>query len=63
MSAKSILDKLNLSSDSLLLILIEIRREARRQNLSLDELIDSAENQTAENETALTALLSRLSTP
>lgn len=56
---KSILDVLNFGSELLVLLLVELRRETVRRGLSLDELIDSAENQTRENETKLGALLSR----
>lgn len=59
---KSILDVLNFGSELLVLLLIELRRETVRRGLSLDELIDSAENQTRENETKLGALLSRIPT-
>lgn len=59
---KSILDVLNFGSELLVLLLIELRRETVRRGLSLDELIDSAENQTRENETTLGALLSRIPT-
>lgn len=59
---KSILDILNFGSELLVLLLIELRRETVRRGLSLDELIDSAENQTRENETTLGALLSRIPT-
>lgn len=59
---KSILDVLNFGSELLVLLLVELRRETVRRGLSLDELIDSAENQTRENETKLGALLSRIPT-
>lgn len=59
---KSILDVLNFGSELLVLLLIELRRETVRRGLSLDELIDSAENQTHENETKLGALLGQLTT-
>ena len=59
---KSILDVLNFGSELLVLLLIELRRETVRRGLSLDELIDSAENQTRENETKLGALLGQLTT-
>lgn len=59
---KSILDVLNFGSELLVLLLVELRRETVRRGLSLDELIDSAENRTSENETKLGALLSRLTT-
>ena len=59
---KSILDVLNFGSELLVLLLIELRRETVRRGLSLDELIDSAENQTRENESKLGALLSRIPT-
>jgi hypothetical protein len=59
---KSILDVLNFGSELLVLLLVELRRETVRRGLSLDELIDSAENQTRENETKLSALLGQLTT-
>lgn len=59
---KSILDVLNFGSELLVLLLVELRRETVRRGLSLDELIDSAENQTRENESKLDALLSRIPT-
>lgn len=59
---KSILDVLNFGSELLVLLLVELRRETVRRGLSLDELIDSAENQTRENETKLGALLGQLTT-
>lgn len=59
---KSILDVLNFGSELLVLLLVELRRETVRRGLSLDELIDSAENQTRENERKLDALLSRIPT-
>lgn len=59
---KSILNVLNFGSELLVLLLVELRRETVRRGLSLDELIDSAENQTRENETKLGALLSRIPT-
>lgn len=59
---KSIFDVLNFGSELLVLLLVELRRETVRRGLSLDELIDSAENQTRENETKLGALLSRIPT-
>ncbi len=62
MREKSILDVLNFGSELLVLLLVELRRETVRRGLSLDELIDSAENQTRENETKLGALLSRIPT-
>lgn len=57
---KSILDALNFGSELLVLLLVELRRETVRRGLSLDELIDSAENQTRENETKLGALLGQI---
>ena len=62
MREKSILDVLNFGSELLVLLLVELRRETVRRGLSLDELIDSAENQTRENETKLGALLGQLTT-
>ena len=59
---KSILDVLNFGSELLVLLLVELRRETVRRGLSLDELIDSAENQTRENESKLSALLGQLTT-
>ncbi len=59
---KSILDVLNFGSELLVLLLVELRRETVRRGLSLDELIDSAENQTRENETKLAELLGQLTT-
>jgi hypothetical protein len=59
---KSILDVLNFGSELLVLLLVELRRETVRRGLSLDELIDSAENQTRENESKLGALLGQLTT-
>jgi len=59
---KSILDVLNFGSELLVLLLVELRRETVRRGLSLDELIDSAENQTRENETKLGVLLGQLTT-
>ncbi len=57
---KSILDVLNFGSELLVLLLVELRRETVRRGLSLDELIDSAENQTRENENKLADLLGQL---
>jgi hypothetical protein len=57
---KSILDVLNFGSELLILLLVELRRETVRRGLSLDELIDSAENQTRENEKKLGALLGQI---
>ena len=57
---KSILDVLNFGSELLVLLLVELRRETVRRGLSLDELIDSAENQTRENEKKLGALLGQI---
>ena len=62
MREKSILDVLNFGSELLVLLLVELRRETVRRGLSLDELIDSAENQTRENESKLSALLGQLTT-
>jgi hypothetical protein len=59
---KSILDVLNFGSELLVLLLVELRRETVRRGLSLDELIDSAENQTRENESKLGVLLGQLTT-
>ena len=59
---KSILDVLNFGSELLVLLLVELRRETVRRGLSLDELIDSAENQSRENESKLSALLGQLTT-
>ena len=59
---KSILDVLNFGSELLVLLLVELRRETVRRGLSLDELIDSAENQTRENENKLADLLGQLTT-
>lgn len=59
---KSILDVLNFGSELLVLLLVELRRETVRRGLSLDELIDSAENQTRENKTKLGVLLGQLTT-
>ncbi len=59
---KSILDVLNFGSELLVLLLVELRRETVRRGLSLDELIDSAENQTRENENKLAELLGQLTT-
>jgi hypothetical protein len=57
---KSILDVLNFGSELLVLLLVELRRETVRRGLSLDELIDSAENQTRENENKLADLLGQI---
>jgi len=57
---KSILDVLNFGSELLILLLVELRRETVRRGLSLDELIDSAENQTRENENKLAELLGQI---
>ncbi len=57
---KSILDVLNFGSELLVLLLVELRRETVRRGLSIDELIDSAENQTRENENKLADLLGQL---
>lgn len=57
---KSILDVLNFGSELLVLLLVELRRETVRRGLSLDELIDSAENQTRENEDKLADLLGQI---
>jgi hypothetical protein len=57
---KSILDVLNFGSELLVLLLVELRRETVRRGLSLDELIDSAENQTRENENKLAELLGQI---
>ena len=57
---KSILDVLNFGSELLVLLLVELRRETVRRGLSLDELIDSAENQTRENEKKLADLLGQI---
>ena len=57
---KSILDVLNFGSELLILLLVELRRETVRRGLSLDELIDSAENQTRENENKLADLLGQI---
>jgi len=57
---KSILDALNFGSELLVLLLVELRRETVRRGLSLDELIDSAENQTRENESKLADLLGQI---
>ena len=57
---KSILDALNFGSELLILLLVELRRETVRRGLSLDELIDSAENQTRENENKLADLLGQI---
>jgi hypothetical protein len=57
---KSILDVLNFGSELLVLLLVELRRETVRHGLSLDDLIDSAENQTRENEKKLGALLGQI---
>ena len=57
---KLILDVLNFGSELLVLLLVELRRETVRRGLSLDELIDSAENQTRENENKLADLLGQI---